>query len=180
MIRTIRPHPNRCKLIALFLPLCLLLGCNRTAATGHLPIAVGFSCEAEGTLKGDPIAGSIQRSGAGLLRMSLTQPDELNGLTMTWDGQTVTLDMLGLQWSLDPEKVPRAALGKRVLQSLDAVVYSTADGVLTEDGRLKTVGDAETGVPYTLYSDPESGALLSLEIPSEELYLVFSDFKQNE
>ena len=112
--------------------------------------------------------------------MSLSQPDELNGLVMTWDGQTVTLEMLGLQWSLDPEKVPRAALGKRVLQTLDAVVYTTTDGVLTEDGRLKTVGDADTGVPYTLYSDPESGALLSLEIPSEELYLVFSDFKINQ
>jgi len=76
--------------------------------------------------------------------------------------------------------VPRAALGKRVMQSLDAVVYSAADGVLTEDGRLKTVGNAEAGVPYTLYSDPETGALLSLEIPSEELYLVFSNFKTNE
>ena len=176
MIRTTR----RLKPLLLLFPLCLLLGCNRTASAGHLPIAVGFSCNAEGTLKGDPIAGSIERSGAGLLRMSLTQPDELNGLTMTWDGQTVTLEMMGLQWSLDPEKVPRAALGKRVLQSLDAVVYTTTDGVLTEDGRLKTVGDADTGVPYTLYSDPESGALLSLEIPSEELYLVFSDFKINQ
>ena len=179
MIRNPRPL-HRLKPLLLLLPLCLILGCNRTAATGHLPIAVGFSCEAEGTLKGDPIAGTIERSGAGLLRMALTQPDDLNGLVMTWDGQTVTLEMLGMQWSLDPEKVPRAALGKRVMQSLDAVVYSAADGVLTEDGRLKTVGNAEAGVPYTLYSDPETGALLSLEIPSEELYLVFSDFKTNE
>lgn len=114
------------------------------------------------------------------MKLSLTQPDELNGLTMTWDGQTVTLDMLGLRWSLSPEKVPSAALGKCILQSLDAVVYSTTEGVLTEDGRLKTTGEAQAGVPYTLYSDPETGALLSLEVPSEELYVVFSDFKTTE
>ncbi|MBE6768927.1 MAG: hypothetical protein E7549_08515 [Ruminococcaceae bacterium] len=157
--------------------LCLLLaGCNTAAAVGERPIAVGFSCTAQGTYHGDEVAGKIERSSAGLLSFTLTKPDELNGLTMTWDGQTVTLGMLGLEWSLSPEKVPSAALGKRLLQALDAVVYTTTEGVLTDDGRRKTTGEAEKGVTYTLYSDPKTGALLSLEVPAEELQLTFEDF----
>ncbi len=157
--------------------LCLLFaGCNTAATAGERPIAVGFSCTATGTYRGDAVAGSVERNAAGLLTFTLSKPEELNGLTMTWDGQTVTLGMLGLTWSLSPEKVPSAALGKRLLQTLDAVVYSTADGVMTEDGRRKTTGDIEAGVTYTLYSDPETGALLALDVPSEELHLQFNDF----
>ncbi|MBE6758192.1 MAG: hypothetical protein E7552_06575 [Ruminococcaceae bacterium] len=168
MIRPLRLFP---------LLLCLLLtGCNTAAAVGQRPIAVGFSCTAAGRYHGNEVAGKVERSSAGLLTLTLTKPDELNGLTMTWDGQTVTLDMLGLKWSLSPEKVPSAALGRRLLQALDAVVYTTADGVLTEDGRHKTTGELEGGITYTLYSDPETGALLSLEVPKEELYLTFADF----
>ena len=141
------------------------------------PRAIGFSCAVQGTYHGESVAGSVQRSSAGLLTLTLTQPEELNGLTMTWDGQTVTLEMLGIKWSLDPETVPGAALGKRLLQALDAVVYQPAEGILTEDGRCKTIGELEGGVSYTLYSDPETGALLALEIPTEELSLTFTDFK---
>lgn len=167
MIRPLRLLP---------LLLCLILvGCN-TVATGERPCAVGFSCTARGTYHGDEVAGTVKRSSAGLLTLTLTKPDELNGLTMTWDGQTVTLGMLGLKWSLSPDKVPSAALGKRLLQALDAVVYTATDGVLTEDGRRKTTGEVETGVTYTLYSDPATGALLSLDVPTEELHLEFDNF----
>lgn len=168
MIRPLRLFP---------LLLCLILvGCNTATTTGERPCAVGFSCTAAGTYRGDAVAGTVERSSAGLLTLTLTQPEELNGLTMTWDGQTVTLGMLGLKWSLSPDKVPSAALGKRLLQTLDAVVYTTTDGVLTGDGRRKTTGELEGGVTYTLYSDPKTGALLSLEVPAEELQLEFDDF----
>ena len=164
-------------LLLLLCPL-LITGCNPTATAGERPIAVGFSCTAAGTYHGDEVAGAITRNSAGLLTLALTKPAELDGLTMTWDGQTVTLGMLGLTWSLSPEKVPSAALGKRLLQTLDAVVYNTADGVLTEDGRHKTTGTLDGGVTYALYSDPTTGTLLALDVADEELYLTFADFQK--
>ncbi len=160
--------------------LCLLLtGCNPNTSDTP-PTAVGFTCTAVGSYRGESVSGTVERSSTGLLSLTLTAPEELNGLTMTWDGQKVILSMLGIKWSLSPEKVPASALGKRLLQALDAAVYRTVDGVITADGRCKTEGVLEDGVAYTLYSAPESGALLALEVPREELYLTFADFKRIE
>lgn len=167
-------------LLSALLALCILLtGCNRTtAATAEPPAATGFSCGFAGTYRGEEVAGSLQRSAAGLLTATLTAPESLSGLTMTWNGETVALSMLGLDWEMNPDAVPQAALGRRVLNALDAVVYGEGVGDLTDDGRLKTVGaageDADGG--FTLYSDPATGDLLSLEVPSEELTLTFSEF----
>lgn len=181
-------HPSarsfRLSALSVLLALCLLsVGCNHPKTTAP-PIATGFSCAAAGTYRGEEVAGTITRTAAGLLTISLTAPEELEGLSMVWDGETVTLKLLGIEWAISPDTIPEAALGERILRTLDAVVYgeSEGDSILTDDGRLKTVGSASDTATadtaaFTLYSDPESGALLSLEVPSEELTLAFSEFQ---
>lgn len=166
--------------------LCVLLtGCNQATATAEPPSATGFSCSAVGTYRGEEVAGTLNRTSAGLLTVSLTAPESLDGLTMVWDGEEVTLRLLGIEWAISPDAIPQAALGERILRALDAVVYgeSETDSSLTDDGRLKTTGSAGTdaattgNAAFTLYSDPATGALLSLEVPTEELTLTFSDFQ---
>lgn len=168
MIRTLLLFP---------LILCLLTGCSPKEDAALPPAATGFSCGITGTYRGEETAGQLTRTAAGLLTVSLTKPAELDGLTMEWNGETVTLRMLGLSWSLSPEDVPQAALGQRILGTLDTVVYGSATGEVV-DGRLVTTGDAGDGTAFTLYSDPETGALLALEVPSEELSLTFVDFQK--
>lgn len=179
-------HPStrslRLSTLSLLLALCLLIvGCHRPQTTAP-PIATGFSCTARGTYRGEEVAGTITRTAAGLLTISLTAPEALDGLSMAWDGESVTLKLLGIEWAINPDTIPEAALGERVLRALDAVVYGeyADESALTDDGRLKTVGtagDTADNAAFTLYSDPESGALLSLEVPSEELTLTFSEFQ---
>ena len=158
--------------LLLLLPLCLLIGCNRPAVATP-PTATGFSCTAVGTYRGEEIAGTLTRASAGLLTVTLTRPAALEGLTMEWNGESVSLGMLGLQWSLDPEKVPEAALGEQLLLALDTLVYSAGDSETDAEGRVVT-RDADN--TFTIYSDPNSGALLALEVPNAALSLTFSDF----
>lgn len=155
----------------------LLTGCNpRSSSKVETPHVTGFSCSAAGTYREEAVAGTLTRSAAGLLTVTLSEPSSLDGLTMTWNGENVKLRMLGIEWSISPDAIPQAALGVRILQSLDAVVHGEGEGERTADGRLRTTGTAGDAA-FTLYSDPATGALLSLEVPSEELTLTFSDFR---
>lgn len=168
MIRTLLLFP---------LILCLLIGCSPKNEAALPPAATGFSCGITGTYQGDEVAGELTRTAAGLLTVSLTKPAELDGLQMEWNGEVVTLRMLGLSWTVDPADVPEAALGQRILDALDTVVYGGGTGEVVE-GKLVTTGDAGNGTPFTLCSDPATGALLSLDVPSEELSLTFVDFQK--
>lgn len=136
---------------------------------------MGFSCAVQGTYRGDTVAGTLQRGAAGLLTVTLDEPAALEGLTMTWNGETVTLQLLGVSWNVSPDALPQTALGVRLLDALDAVVYGESTGQPMADGRLCTTGMAGDAA-FTLYSDAATGALLSLEVPAEELTLTFSDF----
>ena len=168
-------------LFSLCLCLCGFAACKTAEPPPPPPTATGFSCAAEGSYRGEPVAGTLSRTAAGLLTVTLSRPKTLEGVVMEWNGTDVTLRFGGLSWSVDPDTIPQTALGKRILQALDAVVYGESAGVLTEDGRLKTegtVGSGEDAAPFTVWSDPQTGALLGLEVPSEELTLTFSDFQR--
>ena len=178
---------RRRHLFAIICSLCLLLGftaCRKEKEPEAPPPTVtGFSCNAAGTYRGEGVAGTLTRTAAGLLTVTLSKPDTLSGLTMEWNGTDVNLKLMGLSFSVNPDTVPEAALGKRILQSLDAVVYGQAEGTLTEDGRQKTegtAGEGDSAAAFTVWSDPATGSLLGLEVPAEELSLTFSEFQRLE
>lgn len=164
------------RLILLCLPLLLLVGCNRTEAPRTAPVTNGFSCDFTGNLGDMALAGTLTRRTTGMLILSLTAPEELRGLSMNWDGEQMTVAMYGITVPFDVNSVPEAALGRRILRALDEVTYQTAEGTLTPEGLLRTDGAAADGAAFSLFSDPESGALHSLSVPSEGLSLTFSDF----
>ena len=117
--------------------------------------------------------GTLTRAGAGMLTLSLTAPPELAGLTLTWDGEQMRAELLGVSFSLPPEQVPEAALGAQLLAALDGA--QAGEGVPDGRGRLATSGGGGENA-FTLYSDPSTGALLALSAPGQELELTFSDF----
>ena len=63
---------------------------------------------------------------------------------------------------------------KGILDALDAVAGKEG-GALTDDGLL-TAGSALNG-EFEILSDPDTGHLLSMKIPSLNLTAVFSNFE---
>lgn len=57
---------------------------------------------------------------AGTLKMEFTEPATLNGMSMEWDGETSRSKLAGLSFGVDPAAVPESALGKGLLDALDA------------------------------------------------------------
>lgn len=149
--------------------------CSRTPTekTARQPVVTGFSCDMAGTYRDTEVAGQITRTSAGTLTVTLSKPAGLDGMELTWDGQDVVMNMLGLSVTVDPATIPESALGRSVLEALDAGMRG--GGKLTERG-MCVEGTTESG-SFALYADPDTGALTALSVPSLPLELTFTNFQ---
>ena len=150
-----------------------LAGCAPKKAAP--PQTINFSCAIRATYDNMTVAGTLTRYTAGTLKLAFTEPQTLDGLTVSWDGELVTLEMMGLTYQVDPDDVPESALGKEVIAILDAAMRDEMQGVV-EDGKQIFESAGDNGA-YQLVCDAETGYPLSLRVPDLNLQAEFSDFK---
>lgn len=162
----------RSSLIAVGL-LFLLSACGKQES--RPPTVSGFRCHTVITCDALTAEGELTRETAGMLTLELTQPETLRGMQLRWDGETATVKLHGLSFGVDPEALPASGFGKALLSSLDAATGSVP-GTYDDEGRCRTAGHGASG-DFTLTSDPETGYLLSLTIPSLHLTATFSSFE---
>ena len=93
---------------------------------------------------------------------------------MIWNGEKVTVKMYGLSFDVDPENIPQSALGQSILKALDAMLSDKGSGIMTDKGF--TTKGVMNGSEFEVVSDPSTGKLLSLNIPSLELTADFTNF----
>jgi hypothetical protein len=162
----------------LSLTLCLLFILSFAACKNknksEQPITTGFSCDVEVTYNDMNVKGRITRSSAGTLTFEVKEPKSLNGLSMQWDGDSIALKLFGLSFDIDPDTIPQTALAQNILSVLDAAIGIRDQGEITEEG-LVTKGSSLIG-EFEIVSDPETGKLLKLQIPSAGLTANFSNF----
>jgi|LSQX01.1.fsa_nt_gb hypothetical protein len=144
-------------------------------ADAEKPVVTGFSCDVEVKYGEMDVKGRLTRSSAGTLIFDVNEPKTLNGLSMQWNGETISLKLHGFSFGVDPETVPQSALGKCILGVLDAALGMHDGGKVTDEG-LVTKGSSSSG-EFEILSDPKTGSLLRLRIPSENLTATFSNFK---
>lgn len=149
-----------------------MTGCSPQKAAP--PVTTDFTCAIRATYGDMAVAGTLTRQTAGTLQLAFTEPDTLDGLTVSWDGELVTLEMLGMTFDVDPGAVPESALGNELIAVMDAAMRSKMEGVVEND-RQTFEGSGENGA-YTLVCDRETGHPLSLSVPQLDLYAEFSDF----
>ncbi len=153
--------------------LVMVSGCGNTRAPAP-PTAVNFTCDFTATYREMEFAGKLERAAAGMLTVSLTKPAALNGLTLTWDGEGARVSLGLLHYTMDAT-LPQSGFGKLLLNVLDAAFCENMAGRLTEIGAQFT---GKTGqYDYTLLCEPETGTLLSLQVPDAALSVHFSDLR---
>jgi hypothetical protein len=156
------------------LTVCVLLGGCATPATAQPPTTNGFTCRVTADYDGLVFAGSLQRKAGESLTLAVQEPTTLQGLTLSWDGQALTAAIHGISATVDAQKIPQAAVMPLLLNVLDAAAETATDGEKTADG-WQLSGEWE-GTAYTLVSDPQTGNLISVSVPSVPLTVRFSDF----
>ena len=149
-----------------------LTGCSPKKAAP--PQTTNFSCAIRATYNDMTLAGTLTRYTAGTLQLTFTEPETLDGMTVSWDGELIMLEMMGLTFNVDPADVPESALGNEVIAILDAAMRSELQGVV-QDGKQIFDSTGENG-NYQLVCDAETGYPLSLSVPRLGLYAEFSDF----
>ena len=85
----------------------------------------------------------------------------------------MTLKYLGLSYDVDPQKLPENALGEGLLSAFDTALRG--EGERTESNGKITVNGLSGNAAYTYVYDANSGAPLSLTIPSIPLTVTFSN-----
>ena len=83
------------------------------------PVATDFICDIRATYRQLTVAGTLTRHSAGTLQLAFSEPETLDGLSILWDGNTVTLSMYGLSFSTDPKDIPESALGQELMTVFD-------------------------------------------------------------
>lgn len=159
----------------LFLGILCGTGCRKKQVAP--PIATDFTCEFRAVYRELAVEGTLKRRSAGSISLGFTKPETLNGLTAAWDGEAVKLSLLGLEYTLNPESVPEAALGKELLAVLDAALRN--EGNTAQDGKAVLLQGICNNHEYTYRYDAESGAPLSLSVPALPLSITFSNCKIN-
>ncbi|HJD24087.1 MAG TPA: hypothetical protein H9694_08080 [Firmicutes bacterium] len=153
----------------LFLP-----ACSPGEKEAQEPVTAGFECDIAVQYQEMDIQGHLTRRSAGSLLLEITEPSTLNGLSMEWDGESITMKIHGLSFGVDPSALPESALGQGLLSALDAAIGQREERAQTQEG-LATSGSITQG-EFILVSDPETGSLLSLNIPAMGLTAEFSNF----
>lgn len=160
---------------AIFVRSVLLLTSCAPGAVGHTaPTFTGFSCSADIAYRDMAVKGRLSRVSAGTLILDIEEPATLSGMKLSWNGEQIRVNMLGLSVDLDPADIPASALGSALVDTLDAALRVQDQAVLS-DGVMKLDGECATG-SYTVTSDPATGALLTVAVPDLELSASFADF----
>lgn len=138
------------------------------------PVTTGFCCDVNVKYKDMNVRGSLKRTLAGTLSFDIVEPETIKGLSMQLSGETVTLKLHGLSFDVNPELIPQSALAKSLLSVLDAAIGDREGGEISKDGLL-TKGSTLSG-EFEILSDPETGRLLTIRMPSTDLTAEFSNF----
>ena len=150
-------------------------GCATEADAPQPPTTDGFSCSVTADYDGLKIIGDLRRETGKSLTLTLKEPATLSGAVLSWDGKALTATIHGLSATVDANDVPQAAMMPLLLNALDDAAQVTDGGERTAEG-WQFSGEWE-GHTYTLVSDPITGHLLALRVPSVPLSVSFSDFR---
>ncbi len=161
--------------MALLLAMALFTACSSRAKEPEKPVTTGFSCDVDMTYQDMHIKGRLTRPSTGTLKMEFAEPSSLEGISMEWDGENVTVKVGALSFGVSPEEIPESALGRGLLDALDAG-FRTADGATVTDEGVSTTGDSVNG-QFEILSDPTTGQLISLKIPGLNVTASFSNFQ---
>ena len=151
---------RRAALFLLPLLACLLSAC--TAAVQPLEpadLVFHFSCKAEITSGETQVSCEVDRTGPGILRVSIVEPDDLSGMDYYWSGEGFSVAYAGLEAQSDACTLPQNNFACR-----PDVLTAGQDGVFS---------GSFDGCDFSLTANAETGQIESLSIPQKEFTAQF-------
>ena len=159
-----------------FTALCALLlllaaGCKSQPQT--LDLTGGMSCDVAIQYGDIEAAGRLERTAAGVCRLTVNQPEELSGMVFDWENGSLQISFKGLSYTMDSAALPQTAFASVLMRCLDAAAMQGGLLVKGRDGeRLICAGQGEDGA-FTLRYNESTRQIESLSIPAVNFEAVF-------
>ncbi len=110
------------------------------------------------------------------MELTFQSPEALKKLTLKCAGGTCSVAYDGLSLNLDIGKLPQAAFARVIDQAM--IQCLSGAGVTTEFTGIEWIYKGETGLgAFELAQDPDTGALLRISCPDDELTIDFSNIQ---
>ncbi len=160
------------RLLAALILCCLLLtSCSTSQSVA--PVVSGFQCHVGVEYEEIRLQALLERKSTGSLTLTVSEPESIEGLSMTWDGSQMILSLGGLKLATAPDNLPASALVFSLCEALDACMEQRG---YPADGAIKIENEGTNG-GYTLIYNAQSGYPEMLTIPDLELTVCFSDWQ---
>ena len=157
--------------ISVLMILMLLCGCSKNTKTST-PVTKGISFTADVTYYNENYTCDVDVNEEGIMSAKVTYPEELKGVSLRFDGETVTAEYLGLTYTLKTDTMP---LGNVALSIYKVFTDVTEKGLMAEQNEGNCIIENEVnGEKYEFTFSP-SGLPLELKIPDKEFQVVFNN-----
>ena len=139
--------------------------------------AVSRSFDAKATIKMGGIEAEvdINRTQNGACTFAMTKPQSLEGLSLGFAGETLTLSYRGISLDLDSEAVLTSAMTKAVIGSINKAAEPNGVRFTVSEAGITIDGTSESG-DFTLLLSREDYSILSLSVPDLEFECRFDLF----
>ncbi|MCL2055733.1 MAG: hypothetical protein FWH02_00765 [Oscillospiraceae bacterium] len=118
---------------------------------------------------------TITRETPGACSVSFTSPASLADMSFVFHDGVVDIAYKGIGFTFSPNSLPGGAVAKVAVAAINKAMRDDGLEVEYTEGALILNGIMENGA-FTLRIDPESGNLLKLAIPAQQLEIDFFGF----
>lgn len=161
----------------------ILTQCNKNGGTPFPPagnqilkkLSGNFKTTARITYRGLTATAEITQDSPESCTVAFSAPDSLNGMSIHFTSESVEVSYKGLGFAFDPTALPGASVAKTAVSAINTALRD--DGLKLEqlEGTLSVAGTSDSGA-FTLLLEPDSGRLLKLSVPQQELEIEFENF----
>lgn len=157
----------------------LLAGCGeKSPAKSEQPLAEhtgNYQTTANINYK-DLKATAVICQDIGSCSVSFTAPASLKDMAFVFGEDAVDVSYKGLGFQFDPQSLPGGALARIMTSSINKAMRNDGISVTLTDSGIDLTGMLDVG-EFTLQLDRDSGNILKLSVPSEELEIEFLNFR---
>ena len=165
------------KIICFCLSFCIMIsviGCAKKAK----PVTINglYTINAEVQLGEFEATVGLNRLGNGVWDINFSKPDNINGLSVSYQDENAKITYNGLSFSVPRENIPVEAIVTNLTSILDKVAYGNEIEFTKKNGTITAKGKTDNG-NYKVLFDEKSGKLLSVELEDIDLKADFTDYK---
>ncbi|MDR0974350.1 MAG: hypothetical protein LBL80_01515 [Ruminococcus sp.] len=156
-----------------------ITGCDKlkNSISGGIPISdTPFSARMEIDTEDIDFVSNVKRLGMGLWEMEVLEPEAIKGLTIVYDGKSVSSTMNGFTQTQPIENVTDSAVFLQIFRTIDNAISTVDPQGKTVDGKYVLDGEIPTS-SFEIIFNPETNAPEEIKLPEAAMQAYISEFQ---